>query len=235
MGIEGFWRKWRSKLFLQNIRHQFVNFSTLAIKYGQYRTICKWECIDADNAKIPWYTYPAIEYLNGIDFKKMTVFEYGSGNSSVYWASRAKFVYSVEHDKEWYEKIKGAIADNQVIELCEDKSEYVNAITRLAGKADVIVIDGLYRMACAELVRDHLSEGGIVILDNADWHRATSRYLRHDLSLLQVDFHGFGPINPYTWTTSIFFARTACLQPLMDSQPQYSIAAIKKDGAEAVR
>lgn len=185
--------------------------------------------MDANNDKIPWYTYPAIEYLNGIDFTGMTIFEYGSGSSSAYWAKKAKFVYSVEHDKEWYEKVQKSIADNQVIEFCEMESEYVNAITRVAGKVDVIVIDGLHRQACAEQVQTHLSDGGIVILDNADWHQKTSRYLREHLDLLQVDFHGFGPINPYTSTTSIFFSRTARLQSLNNSQPHYSIAAIKKE------
>jgi hypothetical protein len=209
-----------------------TNFNTLAVKYGQYQTIRRWECVDADNAKIPWYTYPAIEYLNGIDFQGMVIFEYGSGNSSFYWARKAKFVYSVEHERKWYEEVKGAIAGNQVIELCEKETDYVKSITRLPGKVDVIVIDGLYRQACAELVRDHLADDGIVILDNADWHRATSRYLRDNLDLLQVDFHGFGPINPYTWTTSMFVSRSARLRPLKGLQPHFSIAAIKKDHAE---
>ncbi len=149
--------------------------------------------MDANNDKIPRYTYPSIEYLNGIDFTGMSVFEYGSGSSSVYWAKKAKSVYSVEHNREWYEKIRDAIADNQVIQLCENEAEYVNAITRVPEKVDVIVIDGLYRQACAELVQDYLLDGGIVILDNADWHRGTSRYLREHLNLLQVDFNGLGP------------------------------------------
>ena len=33
---------------------------------------------------MPWYTYPVIEYLQQFDFSKLTVFEYGSGNSSCY-------------------------------------------------------------------------------------------------------------------------------------------------------
>ncbi len=235
MGIEDLWLRCCSKLLPKSVGKQLQNFNTLAVKYGQYRTIRRWECVDADNAKIPWYTYPAIEYLNSIDFHGMVVFEYGSGNSSAYWARKAKCVYSVEHERKWYEEIKRAVADNQVIELCEKEEDYVNAIGRLPEKVDVIVIDGLYRQACAELVHDHLADDGIVILDNADWHRTTSRYLRDNLNLLQVDFHGFGPINPYTWTTSIFISRSARLRPLQGSQPHYSIAAIKKDHAETPR
>ena len=79
-------------------RKQLQNFYILAIQYGQYQTMSRWECVDKEKSKIPWYTYPAIEYLNNIDFTDKIVFEYGSGNSSFYWAGKAKFVYSVEHN-----------------------------------------------------------------------------------------------------------------------------------------
>jgi hypothetical protein len=35
----------------------------------------------------------------------MTVFEYGSGGSTLFWASRVKKVVSIEHETEWYERI----------------------------------------------------------------------------------------------------------------------------------
>ena len=49
------------------------------------------------------------------------------------------------------------------------------------------------------------SAGGVmVILDNSDWYPKTVQFLQEKLDWFQVDFHGFGPINNYTWTTSIF-------------------------------
>jgi hypothetical protein len=32
--------------------------------------------------------------------------------------------------------------------------------------------------------------------------------------MIQVDFFGFGPINDYTWTTSIFFSRDFDFKPI---------------------
>jgi hypothetical protein len=209
-----------------------VNFNILAGEYGQFKTIRRWECVDSANAKIPWYTYPAIEYLDNIDFSDKIVFEYGSGDSSAYWARKAKLVRSAEHNKEWYEKINNEIAENQIIELCENEKDYLDAINKIPGKIDIIIIDGVYREKCARLVQGHLSDGGIVILDNADWYKETSKYLREKLDLLEVDFHGFGPINAYTWTTSIFFTRSARFQPVNNSQPHYSVAAIKNGDVE---
>lgn len=232
MNIKKFARKCASKLLPLSVKCQLVNFNTLSVKYGQFRTIRRWECVDCANAKIPWYTYPSIEYLDNIDFSDKIVFEYGSGNSSAYWARKAKLVFSVEHDKEWHKKISKNLTENQKIELCENEKDYLDSIYKISSKMDVIIIDGLYREKCAKLVKEHLTDGGIVILDNADWYKETSRFLREDLDLLEVDFHGFGPINPYTWTTSIFFTRSARLQPINNIQPHYSVAAIKNGDDE---
>lgn len=66
----------------------------------------------------------------------------------------------------------------------------------------------------------------MVILDNADWHKNTAKFLREELDLIEVDFHGFAPINAYTHTTSIFLSRKFRFQPNGGIQPHYSIAAL---------
>ena len=65
-------------------------YKILSWDFGQYRTMRRWECLDAGQSPIPWYTYPAIEFLNQIDFSVKSVFEFGSGNSTRYWAKRAE-------------------------------------------------------------------------------------------------------------------------------------------------
>lgn len=232
MEVKRFLKRIGGKLLPEAIKKQLRNFIILAVDYGQYKTISHWNSVDRVNAKLPWYTYSVIEYLNNIDFSDKVVFEFGSGNSSAYWASKSKFVYSVEHNKEWYEKIKNDVAQNQAIELCENEECYLDAMNKIPEKIDVIIIDGLYREKCAKLVQDHLADDGIVVLDNADWYKETAKFLREKLDLLEVDFHGFGPINAYTWTTSIFFKRSARLQPVNNVQPHYSIAAIKNGNDE---
>lgn len=220
------------KLLPMSIKKQLVNFYILAFKYGQFKSIRSWACVNQDDETIPWYTYPAIEYLNNIDFSQKVVFEYGSGNSSSYWARKAKAVYSVEDNKSWYEKVKTNLAKNQNIFLCESESDYLGAINKVPSKIDVIIIDGVHREKCAKLIKEHLSNLAMVILDNSDWYKETSRYFREELDLIEVDFHGFGPINNYTWTTSVFLTRNVRLFPVNDIQPDYSIAGIKSGGDE---
>jgi hypothetical protein len=52
--------------------------------------------IDGDGNPTPWYTYPAIAYLSQLDFSERIVFEYGSGNSTLWRGARSKRVVSVE-------------------------------------------------------------------------------------------------------------------------------------------
>lgn len=68
------------------------NFCILASQYGQWRSARERMAVDTLGTAIPWYTYPAIEYLKSFDFKECDVFEFGSGNSSLYWSSRARSV-----------------------------------------------------------------------------------------------------------------------------------------------
>lgn len=216
------------------MKKQFKNFQILAYDYAQYKTIKNWDCIDKNNAKIPWYTYPAIEYLNNLDFTEKTIFEYGSGNSSVYWSKKAKEVISLEHDKKWFEKMKTITGKNQVLLFEGNNSNYEQSILYENKKFDVIIIDGIRRTECSKVVgralNDESSDGYMIILDNADWYKQTSKYLRGYYNLIEIDFHGFGPINAYTWTTSIFLSRNFNFKPINDSQPHFSIAGLMQSG-----
>jgi predicted O-methyltransferase YrrM len=69
---------------------------------------------------------------------------------------------------------------------------------------DIIIVDGILRDDCLETAMNKISEGGMLILDNADRHPEASKKYR-DNGYTQIDFHGLGPINEYAWTTSIFF------------------------------
>jgi hypothetical protein len=50
---------------------------------------------------VPWITYPAFRQLQRIRRPAARVFEYGCGGSSLWWASHASEIISVEHDAAW--------------------------------------------------------------------------------------------------------------------------------------
>lgn len=200
------------------------NFWLLSEIYGQRISTRDWQCRNKNGEEIPWYTYPAIEYLAGLDFKSATVLEFGSGSSSIWWSNRVASVLAVEHNKEWYQQVSARKVSGLKTILAEAEEAYLEAGS--GRKYDVIVIDGVHRQRCAELAGQMLNSDGMVILDNSDWYPDAAKTLREQNNLLQVDFHGFGPINDYTWTTSLFFSRTFNCTPSASRLPQYSAGAL---------
>lgn len=189
------------------------------------RTIDEKVCIDRDGNPIPWYTYPAIEYLSQFDMSDKEIFEFGCGNSSLFWADRAKKVTSIEDNPTWFQKWKeNFIRDNLDIRWRDEGEGYFNAIFEDNKKYDVIIVDGKRRADCARTAAQALNPGGLIILDDSDRINTSKEYVDavnylKKADLLQVDFYGFCPMNNYTKTTSLFFSRDFRFQSLYTVQP----------------
>jgi hypothetical protein len=206
-------------------------------RHGYLRSAFSQRCVNADAAPVPWFTYPAIEYLQQLDLRDRTVFEYGSGHSTLFWAGRSRQVVAVEHDAAWSAFVSRQLPGNCQLMLEPDYERYVRAIERSPELFDVISVDGLVqrrgRAKCALLAVRHLKPGGMIVLDNANYLPATSALLR-EAGLIQVDLSGLGPCNPYAWTTSVFLTRTFDIQPLAGRQPQPPIGSLDQEWEPAL-
>jgi hypothetical protein len=181
--------------------------------------------VDASGDPVPWFTFPAIAYLRQLDLSATRIFEYGSGNSTLFWQRHAAKVVAVENDPTWHAVVEKSLDSSiATLVLAADEDSYVGAIDQEEGRWDVIIIDGAHRRACAKRAIDHLSAGGFMILDNADWYPDLAEWLR-GRGLIEVDFSGPGPINFYSWTTSVFFHRDAQPAPA-GAQPQRPLGGI---------
>jgi hypothetical protein len=224
---------------LKAIKYSTQVCKVLLREQGYFRSVRRNEYSDDSNQYLPWFTYPAIEALKNWDFSDKRVFEYGSGYSTLFWASRAKEVVSVEHNPQWYEKISRLAPDNAKIILApidEAKNEYHPSaetraeFARYAGSIDgcfqVIVIDGYarsrVRYQCAEAALPHLDKNGLIVLDNSDWLPATAMLLRQS-GLIEVDVSGPVPGIPHYQTTSFFFTRQFDFKPATTRQPMMPV------------
>ncbi|WP_207460988.1 hypothetical protein [Azospirillum sp. SYSU D00513] len=188
----------------QSLRTAMQCMWTLENEFGHLNSTLTGRPIDAKGRPIPWYTYPAIEYIENLDFSSCSILEWGCGNSTLFWAPRAKEVLSIESDETWATEIKKQAPNNSQIFVRHSEEEYIK--NPFDGKKyNLIVIDGKYRSSCANSALEFLESGGLIILDNSDRSPKTAKKLR-EFGLLQVDMSGFGPINYYTWTTSFFFS-----------------------------
>lgn len=208
-------------------------------EYAQEKSIDEKVCADKDGNPLPWYTYPAIEYLVQFDYQHKKVFEFGCGYSSAFWAERAEKVVSVEDNQEYFKRWCDEFKMQNLDIRWRDEGEiYENAIFEDETKYDVIVIDGKRREKCAEAAVQKLAEGGMIILDDSDRINTSLEYVHaveilKQANLLQVDFYGFCPMNNYTKTTSIFFSRNFDFKSLYKVQPINGIGNLWSMGRRA--
>ena len=207
----------RARRLRRALKNSWGNLKILAFGYGQFKTMLEWAAVDASGNPIPWFTYPAIEYLRQLDLSDARVFEYGSGNSSIYWATRCRQLVTVEDDAEWAEAMRPRLPGS-VNYLVRSGEDYPRAILETDDRYDIIVVDGSRRKSCARFALERLSDTGFIIVDNSDWMPNTTALLRES-GLIQVDMSGFGPINGYTLTTSFFLTRNVVLRPVAPQQP----------------
>ena len=177
---------------------------TLLFRRGLLRSQREGASVSAAGEPVPWITFPARDYLSQLDFSKAAVLEYGGGLSSLWWARRAASVTTVESDPAWVERIRRDAPGNLRLIGPVSGEAYVREPLAEERRFQVIVVDGKQRKECAEAALPFLDPAGLLVLDNSDWHPGICAWLR-ERGMLEVDFHGFGPVNDYTWTTSLFF------------------------------
>ena len=135
---------------MQHLKKQARNFRGLAREYGQWRTIRDCSSVDCQGNPVPWYTYPTTEFLSHLDLAGFNIIEYGSGNSTLWWAGRAKQVTSVEHDETWHNRVKNKSLSNPCkisYKLAKEPSVYCSFA---ANEHDIVIVDGKYRRECIE-------------------------------------------------------------------------------------
>ena len=209
-----------------------VAFNIFKEEFGYQKSMEQMKSIDKDENPIPWFTYPAIEYLSQFDLKDKNIFEYGCGSSSLFWSKRAKSVTSVEHNIKWIGKLAENKPENLTIRHIMYKNEYEQAVLMEDIKFDIIVIDGNFaRENCATHAIKALKSGGMIIFDNSercndreDYKEATQ--ILRDANLIQIDFFGFGPIKEYTWCTSVFLTRDFNFKNSNPTQPTIGVGNI---------
>ena len=175
---------------------------------GWFRSFSEESSIDADENPLPWYTYPAIHFIKNRLMKDMTVFEYGCGFSTLWWADRVQRVVSVEHDEKWYNQIKKLIPENVELNLIklDPIGSYQNKISDYHNMFDIIILDGRERVKCSYNSIDALKENGIIIWDNSDREEYIDGYqFLHNKRFKKIEFVGISPMFTIKSETGIFY------------------------------
>jgi hypothetical protein len=200
----------------------------LARDIGYFKSVKSREPRDQAGQEIPWFTYPALECVEQWDLSTKRIFEFGTGHSTIYWSRHAQAVVGVESDPQWAARIAARVREKTTLVVEPDATRYAARLMEQEEAFDVIVIDGIKRFQCVDPALARLRRGGVIILDNSDWHERSAARLRA-AGLLQVDMTGIGPINPYTWTTSFFFHREFDFPSRGARQPRHGRGSLPYD------
>lgn len=170
--------------------------------------------VDRFGEPLPWYTYPAVSFLEDRLRPDMSIFEYGSGNSTLWWSSHVSHVVSCEHDELWYRELVAQLPANveyRLIPLSEE-GNYAASASREPRTFDVVVIDGRERVACARASVSALAPGGIVVLDDSQ----RPRYFPALEDLAQrgfrrIDFRGPRSLEWRVTQTTVLYRPDNCI------------------------
>ncbi|MCL0035144.1 class I SAM-dependent methyltransferase [Thermodesulfovibrionales bacterium] len=137
----------------------------------------------------PWLTKSA-NLIPSSYLKKSDIgLEWGSGRSTLWFARRVLSLTSIEHDPSWYNRILKALKENEISNVTyllfekdqnEDKgqdSAYVQVVRKFPKNSlDFVIVEGIYRSACACAVLEKISPSGILVIDNANWYLPSNSF-----------------------------------------------------------
>jgi hypothetical protein len=131
---------------------------------------------------IPWITYPALSMLERVVRPEYRVFEYGSGNSSLWWSERVAQIASVEHEEGWAATVSDMAPDNLTVTLRQrnDKADpqLAEMVTEFFRSAPELPLSG---------DRRHDLEHGLVCEGFAAYALEIAKHGKHHFDIVVVD------------------------------------------------
>jgi len=142
----------------------------------------------------PWMHDSEINLIIAFLNKEQSMLEWGCGGSTMLFSKYVKKYYSIEHNKEWYDKVNDKIKEDKIKNIqnyhipTEDGGSdfpstpdryktYIEYPSQIKKKYDRILIDGRARQFCAEYCLPYLKEDGLVFFHDF-WMPDRERYRR---------------------------------------------------------
>ena len=167
-----------------------------------------------DGSELPWMNYAVVAFLERRLNKTLSVFEYGSGYSTLFYARRVRNVISVEYDQAWIASIGPRLPPNASVLFVPDDvdGDYCRAIARSGDSFDVVVVDGKDRENCVKQSMQALSSRGVIVLDDSQraGYAPAISYAQEN-GYLTVDFEGLKPTESSWFRSTILYRRENCL------------------------
>lgn len=175
---------------------------------GWIKSFLEKKPLDNNNEALPWVTYSFIDFIDNRLSNEMRVFEYGSGNSTLFYAKKVESITSVEHEKEWFDKIKKLMPINSklIYQELHYNGEYSATASKQEEKYDLIIVDGRDRVNCLKKSINALSERGVIVLDDSERedYKECYEFMKKNKYKF-IDFWGIAPGIFFKKCTTLFY------------------------------
>ncbi len=187
--------------------------------------------LDRSGLSQPWLTMPAVAFLDERLRADLTLFEYGSGGSTAWYARRVKQITAVEHDRHWYDIVRGDLPANASVRYfgAEPVGDFLKLVFRPLGAPleyansilavvegdypDVVIVDGIDRLNCIAVVADTAPNSTVIVVDNLEYtvELAPAIDLLRERGFRYLGFCGLAPGELRLSNTGIFYRTGNCL------------------------
>lgn len=164
------------------------------------------EALKVEKEVPPWMVPAFVEWIEPRLTKEMTVWEFGSGNSTLWFARRVKQISTVEHHKLWADALRPIRSKNTahwfIPANVEDHYPFIHPSTL---SPDILIVDGMQRDACIQNALPQLKPNTLIILDNSESEAIASQELLHQQGWNRLDFEDVYPWDKAKrWVTTVF-------------------------------
>lgn len=178
---------------------------------GWYRSVHEGMPVDKDGRPLVWLTYAAIFLLADRVPPSARVFEYGAGNSTLWWAERVREVVACEHSEDWARLLQGQVPPNTLVLHRPLEQGYATTADEF-GLFQIVVIDGRERVRCVPSAIRSLAADGIIVWDNTDrQHYRNNFTILYNAGFQHIDFWGLAPGVDHFGCTTVFYREGNCL------------------------
>ncbi len=184
------------------------------LETGWIRSYLNGFPVDKEGNSLPWFTLGFISFLEPRLDNNIKIFEYGAGNSTIYFSTRIKNLISIESDSAWLNQLKPKLPQHCIIEsvTSADPGAYSKRIFDFDQKFDIVIVDAIFRNESMINCIPALSERGVIILDDSEreeYQSTINEMLK--LGFKKIDFWGMAPGVTFNKCTSIFYKSINCL------------------------
>ena len=190
-----------------NVRKYKALFSKGGYLYdnGWKKSIWNKMVINEQEA-IPWLTYSFIRFIELRLNKRMKVLEYGSGYSTLWWASKCGSILSIETSDEWFDYVSKITKDTHNVSIVKRDND--TDIVHIDDGYDIVIVDNSGdRNRNVKESLDLLSKNGVLVLDDSERYEYEEgiNYLISK-GFRKLDFEGLAPMIQYSGKmTSVFY------------------------------